>query len=184
MPRAAMLNCRPTEEDPLDPERAGPCKHMELVGAVEPQSCLLVSRRNNSLSSTGRSLALGSFVLVSLAIALPFAFHGAWLILPFAGAEMVLLYLAFRAVERHAGDFESISISGDRVVVERWETGRVSRHEFHRCWAQVVLEPGARAAGEVLALQSHGRVVEVGRHLTQEQRREAARALKRHLSRR
>lgn len=124
---------------------------------------------------------LGSFVLVFLAIALPFAFHGAWLILPFAGAEMVLLYLAFRAVERHAGDFESISISGDRVVVERWETGRVSRHEFNRYWAQVVFEPGASGAGELLALRSHGRVVQLGRHLTQEQRHRVARALKQHL---
>lgn len=155
---------------------------MELVGAAEPQSYLLVSRRNNSLSSTGRSLVLGSFVLVSLAIALPFAFHGAWLILPFAGAEMVLLYLAFRAVERHAGDFENISINGDRVVVERCETGRVSRHEFNRYWAQVVFEPQATGREELLALRSHGRLVEVGRHLTHEQRREVARALKRHLS--
>jgi uncharacterized membrane protein len=154
---------------------------MELVGAAEPQSYLLVSRRNNSLSSTGRSLVLGSFVLVSLAIALPFAFHGAWLILPFAGAEMVLLYLAFRAVERHAGDFENISISGHRVVVERCESGRVSRHEFNRYWAQVVFEPQA-GREDLLALRSHGRLVEVGRHLTHEQRREVARALKRHLS--
>jgi uncharacterized membrane protein len=155
---------------------------MEPGNAFEPQSYLLVSRRNNSLSSTGKSLVLGSFVLISLAISLPFAFHGAWLILPFAGAQMAVLYLAFRAVERHAGDFESISISGDRLVVERSETGRVSRHEFNRCWAQVVFEPGAPGGGEVLALRSHGRLVELGRHLTHEQRREVARTLKQHLS--
>jgi uncharacterized membrane protein len=67
------------------------------------------------------------------------------------------------------------------VVVERWETGRVSRDEFNRCWAQVVYQPGAPGTGEVLALRSHGRMVQLGRHLTQEQRRQVARALKQQL---
>ena len=155
---------------------------MELANAAEPGSFLLVSRRNNSLSSTGRSLVFASIVLVSLAIALPFAFFGAWLILPFAGAEILLVYLAFRAVGRHAGDRESISVAGDRLVVERWETGRVCRHEFSPYWAQVVLQRSGRGGRELLAVRSHGRQAEFGRHLTGEQCRAAAHALKRHFS--
>lgn len=75
---------------------------MELANAREPQRFLLASRRNNSLSSTGRSLVLTSLALVFLAIFLPFAVFGAWLILPFAGVEMVLLYLAFRTTQSRA----------------------------------------------------------------------------------
>ena len=85
---------------------------------------LLIARRNNSLSATGRALVLGSLVLLSFAISLAFAFLGAWLVLPFAGAEMAVLFLAFRYMQRHAGDFESIAIKGERVLVERWELGQ------------------------------------------------------------
>ena len=53
-----------------------------------------------------------------------FAVLGAWLILPFAGLEMLVLYLAFRYIDRHAGDYERIAIDGDRVEVELCEAGR------------------------------------------------------------
>jgi uncharacterized membrane protein len=96
--------------------------------------------------------------------------------------ELALLYLAFRAIERHASDNESISISGDRLVVERWETGRVRRYEFNPYWARVALQPSGEGGRELLAVRSHGRQVEFGRHLTDEQCRAAARALKQHLS--
>ena len=154
---------------------------MELAQAEDPRSFVLVARRNNSLSPSGRRLVLGSLSVIALAISLAFALHGAWLILPFAGAELAVVYLAFRVMAQHAGDFESISISGDRVLIERWVRGRVDRFEFSRYWARVVFEPAAPGRGEVLALRSHGRQVAFGRHLTQEQRREAARALKQEL---
>ena len=152
---------------------------MGCVNAGESGSFMLVTRRNSSLSSSGRHLVLGSLILITFAISLAFALHGAWLILPFAGAEMLVLYLAFRYIAQHAGDFESISIDGDRVLIERWETGRVSRFEFNRYWAQVVLQ---REPRDTLTVRSHGQQVEFGRYLTDEQRREAARAIKQKLS--
>jgi uncharacterized membrane protein len=154
---------------------------MDLAQAEDARSFVLVARRNNSLSPTGRKLVLGSLFAIILAISLAFALHGAWLILPFAGAELAVLYLAFRVIARHAGDFESISISGDRVLVERWVLGRVDRHELSRYWARVVFEPSVPGRGDVLSLRSHGRQVEFGRHLTDEQRREVARTLRQEL---
>jgi uncharacterized membrane protein len=142
---------------------------------------LLIARRNNSLSSAARAVVLGSLVALSLAISLAFAVQGAWLVLPFAGAEMFVLFLAFRFIERHAGDFESIAIKDDRVLVERWETGRVSRYEFNRYWAQVVVSHSASAGKSILALRSHGREVEFGQHLTEEQRDALARRLRQQL---
>jgi uncharacterized membrane protein len=143
---------------------------------------VLLARRNNSLSRASRHRVFGSLVIVSLVISLGFALHGACLVLPFAGAEVLVLYLAFRAVERHAGDFEIVSIRGDRLVLERWESGRVSRAEFSRYWAQVVFEPSGADGHALLAVRSHGRQVRFGRHLTDEQRREAARTLKQQLN--
>src|SRR5262249_27406521 len=77
----------------------------------------LIAKRNNSLSSAGRAVVFGSLVALSFAISLAFAFQGAWLVLPFAGAEMLVLFLAFRVIDRHAADFESIAIRGDRVLI-------------------------------------------------------------------
>jgi len=144
---------------------------MQVANAGEPDGFILVARRNNSLSPAGRSLVVGSLAAISLVISLAFALQGAWMILPFAGLEVLVVYLAFRCVERHAGDFESLSIQGDQVLIVRQERGEVSRYEFNRYWAQVVLEPGRKV---VLALRSHGRQVEFGRHLTEQQRRAMA----------
>jgi uncharacterized membrane protein len=151
---------------------------MRVANAEESVGFTLVARRNNSLSTAGRNLVLGSLFVISFLISLGFALQGAWMILPFAGLEMVFVYLAFRCLERHAGDFESLSIQGDRVLIERRERGEVSRHEFNRYWAQVVLQPARWGRQAVLALRSHGRQVEFGRLLTEEQRCEAARAIR------
>ena len=158
---------------------------MDCADAGESGEFLLIARRNNSLSSAGRAVVLGSLVVLCLAISLAFAFHGAWLVLPFAGAEMFVLFLAFRLIERHAGDFESIAIRGDRVLLEMWDSGRMSRYELNRYWAQVVVHHRCGPAGKsTLALRSHGREVEFGRHLTEEQRDALAQTLKRQLSNR
>ncbi len=91
---------------------------------------------------------------------------------------MLALYAAFSCIARRAGDFETLSIQGDRVLIERWEVGRVSRYEFSRYWAQVVLKLASGGRHGTLALRSHGRQVEFGSHLTEEQRSEVAGIIK------
>ena len=146
----------------------------ELAYAAEYER---IARRNNSLSSSGRILVFAFLFVVSVGIACAFASLGAWLILPFAGLEMLGVYLAFRHVDRHAADFERIAIAGDRVKVESFEAGHTKSHELNRLWAQVVASPG----GARLALRSHGREVEIGRHMNDEQRLTLARELGRQL---
>lgn len=136
------------------------------------------ARRNNSLSFSGRWLVFGLTAVVSLGIAAGFALvGGAWPILPFAGLEMLVLYAAFRYVDRHAWDYEQITICGTRVAVEVREGVKVTRQELDGYWAQLV----CAADGSRLALLSHGREIEVGRHLCEEQRLQMARDLSREL---
>lgn len=151
---------------------------MNFVAERETAQYVYTARRNNSLSSIGRRFVFGFILTVSLGIAVAFALvFGAWPILPFAGIEMVVLYLAFRYIDHHEGDYERITIRGDSVAVEVREGSQVKCHELSRCWAQVVCEgEGAR-----LALRSHGRELEVGRHVCDGQRAEMARDLKREL---
>ena len=146
----------------------------ELVHAAEYER---VARRNNSLDSSGRIFVFAYLFIISVGIACAFASLGAWLILPYAGLEMLGLFLAFRYVDCHAADFERIAITGDTVRVEWFEGGHARHHEFNRCWAQVVAGEG----GTRLALRSHGREVEIGRHMNDEQRLALARELGRQL---
>jgi uncharacterized membrane protein len=136
------------------------------------------ARRNNSLSSSGRQLVFSFILAVSLGIAAGFfLIFGAWPILPFAGLEMAVLYWAFRYMDRHAADYERITISGASVAIEVQEGPQVRRLELNRHWATVVCD----ADGGRLALRFHGREIEVGRHLCDDRRREMARELKREL---
>lgn len=143
----------------------------ELVHAPEFSA---MARRNNSLDSSERFLVFAALFVVSVGIACAFAALGAWLILPFAGLEMLVLFLALRYVDRHAADYERVAIDGDRVEVERHEGGRTQRFELNRYWARVV----ASGNGERLALRSHGRDLEIGHFMNDAQRLELARALK------
>jgi uncharacterized membrane protein len=90
---------------------------------------------------------------------------------------MVMLYGAFRYIDRHAGDYERISIRGSSVAVEVHEGTNITRLELNRHWARVT----CRSDGSRLALRSHGREIEIGRHLCEQQRLEMARDLKREL---
>lgn len=149
----------------------------ECSEGMDAAGFALLARRNNSLTSAARLLVLALLLVVPFTIATAFAAFGAWLILPFAGLEMLALYCAFRYVEHHAGDYELIAIEGDRVKIECFEAGRLQRHELNRYWAQVVAAPD----GSRLALRSHGREIEIGHHMNDEQRLAAARELKRRL---
>lgn len=155
---------------------------MNFVAGGEIAECAAefdyTARRNNSLSSLGRRQAFIFILTVALGIAVAFSLvFGAWPIMPFAGIEMAVLYFAFRYIDRHADDYERITIRGDSVAVEVREGSRVTRQELERCWAQVVCEGG----GARLALRSHGRELEVGRHLTGERRAQMALELRREL---
>ena len=132
------------------------------------------ARRYNSLSSSNRLLAFGFIAVVSMVIAVAFAWLGAWLILPFAGIELVVLFCVARHLERHAQDYERLTVRGEVVEMEVVDAGKVERREFNRRWAQVICEHD----GSRLALRSHGHEVVFGRHLSGDERLAVARALR------
>jgi uncharacterized membrane protein len=149
---------------------------MDRIAGGETAEYVYIARRNNSLSSSGRLLVFGFTFLVSVGIAAAFSLiFGAWPILPFAGIEMGVLFFALRYIDRHAADYERITIQGDRVTVDVRAGAESSRFELNRYWAQVVCE------GSRLALRSHGLEIELGRHVCDGERREMARDLARGL---
>jgi uncharacterized membrane protein len=140
------------------------------VGAGAGYSALV--QRNNSLTPATRLLAFGSIAAVCLAVACAFAVAGIWYVLPFAGIELGVLALAFAWTERHAGDYERITVRGDALEVETGGGGRVERRSFNRHWAQVVTNGGQ------LAVRERGREYAFGRLMTWQERAQVARALR------
>ena len=73
----------------------------------------MVSRRNDSLGPRARWTLFASLCAVSFGLALGFAAFGAWMVLPYSATEMGLLYAAWRWFERHTGDWERVTVTGD-----------------------------------------------------------------------
>lgn len=124
---------------------------------------------------------LGAAVFISGTVAGGFAAAGAWPVLPFAGLEIIALWLALRHLEHHAGDYEKIACHDGRLVVETATAGRIERHEFHPYWARLRIRKPPDGTSCRLFLGSHGREVEIGRRLSGEQKRALAGELKKQL---
>jgi uncharacterized membrane protein len=123
-----------------------------------------VTKRNCSIAPMPLCVwfaAVGAFALL---IAAGWSLQGAWLILPFAGIEVLALIAAFAWQARSAGDFERISVRERRLVIEVREMGRMTRHEFNTEWAQLVPPQGRAGA---LAVRYRGTELRIGRHLTE-----------------
>lgn len=130
---------------------------------------------NCSLTPRGARLFVGSLALLTFAIATFLASRGFWPVLPFAGLEIGLLAWAVRASLRAGARREVIVVSDDSVTVESGPPGRMSLVVFPRHWARVKLRgPQTTQHPSRLLIESHGRACEVGRFLTEEERRSLA----------
>lgn len=139
----------------------------------------VVARRNDSLGTRRRWMVFGALALVSLGLALVFALAGAWPVLPYAVVEVGVLAVAFACIERHAGDWERLTVVGDRVVVERAVAGRQERREFNRLWVRVEVREQGFSRVPHVTLHSAGVACAFGDALPVRERAAVARELRR-----
>jgi uncharacterized membrane protein len=135
----------------------------------------LLLKRNCSISPAGLAGVFVALALVVLAIGTGFAIAGAWLVLPFAGLEVLLLVAAYLAYARRAADYERIELQSGRLTVEVAEAHKTSRYEMEARRARVVLE------NERVLLRSAEEQLELGRHLDAHGRAEFAAELQKRL---
>ena len=94
----------------------------------------LIARRNDSLPPGGRLLVPGSLAVVLLAISFGFALNGAWLVFPFAGLDILVVFLAFL---RRARGIEAVDqCAHDRLLFFQQRTadrfgGMRGEHRLH-----------------------------------------------------
>jgi uncharacterized membrane protein len=125
------------------------------------------------MSPAGLAKVFAALAALVLAIGAGFASAGAWLVLPFAGLEVLLLGAAFVAHARHAADYEKIELESGRLEVEVAQAERVARYRLEN--ARVSMEEGR------IVLRDARKQLEVGRHVGAEARAELAAELKKTL---
>jgi uncharacterized membrane protein len=116
------------------------------------------------MSPAGLAKVFAALAALVLAIGAGFAAAGAWLVLPFAGLEVLLLGAAFVLHARHAADYERIELQSGRLEIEVTEADRVARYQLQN--ARVSMEEGR------VVLRDAKEEIEIGRHIGAEARAE------------
>ena len=136
-----------------------------------------------SLSTQGALLFFASVCCTTFGVAGVATWLGYWPVLPFAGAEMLLLGWALKTSMARRFEHEHIEVTENEVIIDfSHDLGRrmPQRVVFPRHWAQVkIRRPKSPLHRGQLVIESHGRGHEVGKFLTEEERRLLAADLRR-----
>jgi uncharacterized membrane protein len=132
-----------------------------------------------AMTRSGARIFIGIMALPTFFIAGLFTLQGFWPVLPFAGLEIGALAWALKLSMRSGQDQDVITIMSETVVIEQFSQAGTDRAVFPRHWCGVKLRrPRIALHPSRLTLGSHGRSCEVGRFLTEDERRELAVRLK------
>jgi uncharacterized membrane protein len=137
-----------------------------------------------SLSPRGARWFFISVCVASLSIALPISLMGFWLVLPFAGLEIALVGWALKVSMARRHQRQTIVVSEELVTIEDVSPPKHQRVEFPRHWAQVRIRAGGSPLHPSrLTVESHGRGLEVGHFLNEQERLSLAKRLRRLIGR-
>ena len=92
---------------------------MVLIEKIKDSNYLISLSPNSSLVGVYRVIFLASITFVCGGIAITFYFVGASLILPFAGIELTVLFIAFYLSFKWSSKKEKIYISQETVKIEK-----------------------------------------------------------------
>ena len=156
-------------------ESPGANVRRELPFREDKRGFSLTLKRNCSISPAGLACVFAALAVAVLAIGTGFALLGAWLILPFAGLEVLLLAGAFLLQARHATDYERIELAGERLRIDVADGTRTARYELDARRVRIAMDEGA------LVLRGPRETLQLGRHLDAAARAAFATELKRRL---
>jgi uncharacterized membrane protein len=133
-------------------------------------------RRNCSLAPRQLARAYALLCCFSLAMGIGFLLRGAWMVLAFSLVDLSVVGLALLVYARHATDRERIELSERGLVVESVQADARSQTRLDPLATRVIAPDGGRRS--LVALESRGVRVEVGRFMTAAQRGQLARELR------
>lgn len=146
----------------MEPDRARSDEDPLTVLSLSP---------NCALSEDQARLFMGSLVVGTLIVSGSIALAGFWLVLPFAGIELVAVGYALSLSMRRGRYREVLLIFNDQLVVEKGVQSVEERVEFPRYWSTVRLVP-ARVTSypSRLMVSCMGKSLEIGGFLTEAER--------------
>lgn len=116
--------------------------------------------------------------LVLGVVGVAFMFAGFPMILPFCGAEVFAIWLAFYFTFRAAEVRQVVTFTPREVVIEKGRHQPESRTAFQRAWVRVTLEqPNSRLRPKRLTVGASGKRIEIGEFLSEDERGQLAKAL-------
>ena len=144
------------------------------------ESCRFIVRPNRSLTPRQQRLFFLFMCTVVLGIAGAFAMRGFWPVLPFAGLEIAVLAYALWHCARSGTVTEVISVAPDRISVDKGRGDLARVWETPLAWAQVRLDDSGRDwYPSRLVIRSHGKEVQLGGFLNEDERQRLAVELRR-----
>lgn len=156
---------------------------VDIVNTAPAMLLRITVRPNSAVNGRWQVFVFAMLTPVFSLIGIGFALFGAWPVLPCLLLTLLALGCALRHIERHAGDFEQITVGDKRLIVDRHEPNRDEHFEFNSSWVQVVAHAASPGVSAHLALRSHGRELPFGLDLSDDERAAVGRALKSRLSR-
>ena len=130
---------------------------------------------DRSLSWAGMRTVLVALLCCLGGISLYFTLNGAWLVLPFTGLEALVLTIAIYLNAQSATTRETITLTDKEISVARGRRTLGEAARFQRYWCQVALVRDPRGwYPSRLYLGSHGRCIEIGKMLVENERRQLA----------
>ncbi len=142
---------------------------------AEPDRHQWVFKRNCALRPSELAVWFATVAAVMLAIAVSWAASGAWPVIAFAVVETAMLAVAFVAYARHAGDFERVVATRERLMVESGTGARLDRVE--RDASRIRVEYDAATRGPIRLVAGLEEIA-VGRFVPDECRDELAREMR------
>ena len=136
-----------------------------------------VVRPTRSLTWQQAKRWLCAISLIPLASGLLFLWFGVPFVLPFAGLEVALLWLAFWYVAWEGESREVVELSPGRLSVAKGRHAPSDVREFDPHWVKVELTKPGGWRPSLLRLRSHGKVTPLGEVLTDGEREWLARSL-------
>jgi uncharacterized membrane protein len=153
------------------------------MGAQGDSCRRLVVGPNASLTGTQAALFMLWMCVLSFGIASLFAWRGYWMVLPFAGLEMLALGAGLWWSLRGNAYREVITIGNDRLLVEAGRRRPEQRWDFPRAWARLEFEPETPSDHGHLWLTYAGARCEIGACLGEDDRAALARRIRELLAR-
>ena len=143
----------------------------------------IIIRPNLSASWKTNRFLIFIIGFIAIGVAGIFSYWGAWLILPFAGLEILALYLLIYYVFHRLRKIEVISFNPENINLAKGRKFPIEEWQCQRYWCKLqVYKSGHPWYQDKLKLKCHANEVEIGALLNSEDKQKLAEYLNKILS--